>query len=589
MSTESMTDKGEVAASASPVGLTHKQILTILAGLMAGMLLAALDQTIVATSIRTIADDLGDLSGQAWATTAYLITSTITTPLYGKLSDLYGRRPLFITAITIFIAGSIASGFATSMNELAAFRGIQGLGAGGLFSLALAILADIVPPRERARYQGMFLAVFGTSSVLGPVIGGFFAGASTIFGLDGWRWVFLINVPIGIVALAVVFKVLHIPHTRRDHRIDWWGAVALVVGMVPLLLVAEQGNKWGWGSGRTLGFIALGVVGLASFVFVEFKMKDDALIPMRLFKNGPFSLGLIINVLIGLAMFGALACLPLYLQLVKGASPTASGLLLLPMMLGLMGGAMGSGIYTSKTGKYKIFPIAGATILVVAFMLLLTVTVDTPYVLLDVYFLMIGLGLGLNMQTMMLAVQNVVKARDIGVATSSATFFRQVGGTLGTAIFLSILFNSLPNNIGSKLTTAAQTPEFQGAMQSSGMTPTDLAGFGEKITSDSSFLNKLDPIIARPIKEGFVASTHSVYILAAIVMVVGLILAFRLKEVPLREKSALQEIQEEDAAAAAAEAAGNVGNAGEAVAAADATTESSGAAPTTLTKKPDRH
>jgi len=587
MSTESATETGEVTASASPVGLTHKQILTILAGLMAGMLLAALDQTIVATSIRTIADDLGDLSGQAWATTAYLITSTITTPLYGKLSDLYGRRPLFITAITIFVAGSIASGFATSMNELAAFRGIQGLGAGGLFSLALAILADIVPPRERARYQGMFLAVFGTSSVLGPVIGGFFAGATTIFGLDGWRWVFLINVPIGIVALAVVFKVLHIPHTRRDHRIDWWGALALIVGMVPLLLVAEEGNKWGWGSGKTLGFIALGLVGLASFVFIEFKMKDDALIPMRLFKNGPFSLGLIINVLIGLAMFGALACLPLYLQLVKGASPTASGLLLLPMMLGLMGGAMGSGIYTSRTGKYKIFPIAGASILVVAFVLLLTVTVDTPYVVLDVYFLMIGLGLGLNMQTMMLAVQNVVKARDIGVATSSATFFRQVGGTLGTAIFLSILFNSLPNNIGTKMTAAAQTPEFQSAMQTSGLTTESLAGLGDKLTSDSSFLNNLDSVIARPIKEGFVSSTHAVYILAAIVMVVGLILAFRLKEVPLREKSALQEIQEEDAAAAAA-AIGDVGNSGEAVAAADAVTDSAGTGSPDLTKGSSR-
>ena len=230
------------------IGLTHKQISTILIGLMAGMFLAALDQTIVSTSIRVIGDDLGGLSLQAWVTTAYLITSTVTTPLYGKLSDIYGRRPLFITAITLFIIGSLACSFSQSMYQLAAFRAFQGLGAGGLFSLALAILADIVPPRERAKYQGYFLAVFGTSSVIGPIVGGFFAGAETILGITGWRWVFLINVPIGLIALAIVMRVLHIPHTRHNHRIDWWGAAALIVGIVPLLVVAEQGRQWGWGS-----------------------------------------------------------------------------------------------------------------------------------------------------------------------------------------------------------------------------------------------------------------------------------------------------------------------------------------------------
>jgi len=230
----------------SPAGLTHKQIQTILIGLMAGMLLAALDQTIVSTSIRTIADDLHGLSAQAWVTTAYLITSTVTTPLYGKLSDIYGRRPMFITAISIFVFGSILCTFATSMYELAAFRAIQGIGAGGLFSMALAILADIAPPRERAKYQGYFLAVFGMSSVIGPLVGGFFAGTSTILGITGWRWVFLVNVPIGIAALLIVLRVLHIPHIRHDHRIDWWGAAALIIGLVPLLIVAEQGREWGW-------------------------------------------------------------------------------------------------------------------------------------------------------------------------------------------------------------------------------------------------------------------------------------------------------------------------------------------------------
>ncbi len=543
----------------SPVGLTHKQILTILGGLMAGMLLAALDQTIVSTSIRTIADDLGQLSGQAWATTAYLITSTITTPLYGKLSDLYGRRPLFISAISIFVVGSVLSGIATSMTELAAFRAIQGLGAGGLFSLALAILADIVPPRERSRYQGMFLAVFGTSSVIGPIIGGFFAGADSIFGITGWRWVFLINVPIGIVALAVVLKVLHIPHTRRDHRIDWWGAVALVVGMVPLLLVAEQGNKWGWLSAGSIVSIVVGVLGIVGFVFIEKKMGDDALIPMRLFANRQFSQGLIVNVLIGLAMFGALATLPLYLQLVKGATPTQSGLWLLPMMVGLMGGSISSGIITGKTGRYKIFPVVGTALLIIAFgMMLALIHVDTPYLVLAGTFLVLGAGLGLNMQTMMMAVQNTVKARDIGVATSSATFFRATGGTIGTAVFLSLLFNGLPTNVQTQVGEVAQTPAFQQALASSGTT---FQAYGQQLaglSEDSAFLNNLPTALAQPVKQGFVDSTHVVYILAGIVAVLAFLLVLMLKEVPLRTKSALQEIQEEEAAAAAA-AAGNVG------------------------------
>jgi len=241
---------------------THREILTILGGLMIGMFLAALDQTIVATAIRTIADDLDGLSLQAWATTAYLITGTISTPLYGKLSDLYGRKPLFLTAIGIFLVGSLACSFATSMYQLAAFRALQGLGAGGLFSLALTIIGDIVAPRERARYQGYFVAVFGTSSVLGPVVGGFLAGQSELLGMTGWRWVFLINIPLGIVALVVVSRVLNIPHNRREHRIDWPGALALTVGLVPLLIVAEQGRTWGWSSPAALLCYLVGMIRL---------------------------------------------------------------------------------------------------------------------------------------------------------------------------------------------------------------------------------------------------------------------------------------------------------------------------------------
>lgn len=553
------------APASTPV-LSHKQIQVILLGLMAGMLLAALDQTIVSTSIRVIADDLHGLSAQAWVTTAYLITSTVTTPLYGKLSDIYGRRPMFLIAISIFVIGSLMCTFSTSMYELAAFRAIQGIGAGGLFSMALAILADIAPPRERAKYQGYFLAVFGTASVIGPLVGGFFAGAETILGIAGWRWVFLVNVPIGVAALLIVWFTLHIPHIRHDHRIDWWGAAALMVGLVPLLIVAEQGREWGWASASVLSLIALGVVGVASFIFIEIKMKDEALIPMRLFSSRVFSTGMAANVLIGLGMFGALSTLPLYLQLVKGATPTESGLLLIPMMIGIMGGSVLSGQLTMRTGHYKIFPVIGTALLTLSFFLMLTVDVDTGYALLDLYFIMIGLGLGLCMQTLLIAVQNTVPAKDMGVATSSATFFRQMGGTLGVAVFLSLLFNSLPDKIQSAFQSAAGNPSFITAIQAAAQDPNSpshgvamalaqaqtnpaaASSISDSLNSDSSFLNTLDPAIARPFQEGYVASTQLVYIIGGVIMVLAFVLVLSMKELPLRTQSALEERLAEQAA-----------------------------------------
>ncbi|OLT15173.1 hypothetical protein BJF78_16300 [Pseudonocardia sp. CNS-139] len=344
--------------------LSHRQILTIFGGLMIGMFLAALDQTIVSTAIRTIADDLHGLSLQAWATTAYLITATISTPLYGKLSDIYGRKPFFLAAISIFVVGSAASAFATSMYQLAAFRGLQGLGAGGLFSLALTIIGDVVAPRERARYQGYFVAVFGTSSVLGPVAGGFFAGQPEILGIAGWRWVFLVNVPLGIVALAVVSRVLNIPHTRREHRIDWPGALALAVGLVPLLIVAEQGRAWGWGSPPALACYALGLVGIVAFLLAERHIGEDALLPLRFFRNGVFGWGSLAGFVVGTGMFGALALLPLYLQIVKGSSPTQAGLQTLPLVLGIMSMSVLSGQLISRTGRYKVWPVIGTSLMI---------------------------------------------------------------------------------------------------------------------------------------------------------------------------------------------------------------------------------
>jgi EmrB/QacA subfamily drug resistance transporter len=551
--------------------LSHRQILSILSGLMLGMFLAALDQTIVATSIRTIADDLQGLSLQAWATTAYLITATISTPLYGKLSDLYGRRPWFLTAISVFVIGSILCGFADSMYQLAAFRAVQGLGAGGLFSLALTIIGDIVPPRERARYQGYFLAVFGTSSVLGPVIGGFLAGQATVLGITGWRWVFLVNVPVGIVALAVVARNLHLPHTRRDHRIDWPGALALIVGLTPLLILAEQGRGWGWASTRSLSLMVIGLAGLVGFLMAERRYGDDALLPLRLFRGRTFGIGSVLNFLIGMGMFGGLAALPLYLQIVKGATPTQAGLMLLPMTAGIMAGSIFSGQMIARTGRYKIFPVVGSMLLVLGLLLVSFVGVDTPLWQTMLIMTVFGLGLGGNMQPLVLAVQNAVPPRDMGVATSSATFFRQMGGTLGTAVFLAILFST----VGGKIKGAFRVPENSAALQAAVSDPNVLAdptnaSVAAAIKSggalpagaldDTSFLSHLDPRLARPFLEGFAGSINLVSFCGAMVLLVAAVVVWFLPEEPLRSVSGIQARHEDDERRASEAAAVSTGS-----------------------------
>ncbi|HEX5521999.1 MAG TPA: MDR family MFS transporter [Pedococcus sp.] len=550
-------------AVARPDGpLTHKQIVTILIGLMMGMFLAALDQTIVATAIRTIADDLKGLDEQAWATTAYLITSTIVTPLYGKLSDIYGRKRFFITAISIFIVGSVLCTFADSMFQLAAFRAVQGLGAGGLFSLALAIIGDIVPPRERAKYQGYFLAVFGTSSVLGPVIGGFLAGQDTILGIDGWRWVFLVNVPIGAAALAVVTKTLHLRHTRLDHRIDWWGAATLSASLIPLLLVAEQGRQWGWTSANSLICYAIGLTAGISFFLIERAMGEEAILPLSLFRIRTVGVASIASVLIGVAMFGGLACLPLYLQIVKGATPTQAGLLLLPMTLGIMAGSIGSGVAISKTGRYRHFPIIGAALLTVALFVFHYIAATTPLWQTMIVMVFFGIGLGFNFQPLTLAVQNAVVPQQIGVATSTATFTRQIGGTIGTAAFLSILFSTVPGNIAESMGRLAPKGDFQAALKdpanaqfAKDFMQAQQSGGGAASSSgvlkDSSFLSHLDSRLARPFLEGFSDSIDLVFLVGAGVMVFGFLVMLFLPHVELRSGSAYSERGQADAAAEA--------------------------------------
>ncbi|WP_205673031.1 MFS transporter [Amycolatopsis nivea] len=498
--------------------LTHRQIVTIISGLMCGMFLAALDQTIVGTSIVRIANDLHGFDLQAWATTAYLITSTIATPIYGKLSDIYGRKPFYLAAIAIFVAGSAAASFSTSMYELAAFRAVQGLGAGGLMSLAMTIIGDVVPPRERARYQGYFLAVFGTSTVLGPVLGGFFAGFDTLGGLHGWRWVFLINVPIGIIALFVVAKVLNVPHNRHDHKIDWWGALTMVIAVVPFLIVAEQGQKWGWGDQKSIWMYIIGGVGIVLFIVVEKLMKDAALIPLRLFKNSTFTVAIIGGVIVGVAMFGAITMIPQYLQVVQGYTPTESGLLMLPLMVGIMSSSIISGKITSKTGRYKIFPVVGTILIAAGAFFFAMVKYDTPIWHPLVAALIIGLGLGQCMQTLIIAVQNAGPRKDMGVSTASATFFRQIGGTAGVAVFLTILFNVLPGNI---------TKAFGGHLPPGGG-----ANLGD-LSSNTSVIQTLPEAVRTPILIGFTESITTVFWVAGGVALLATLVLLFMKEIPL--------------------------------------------------------
>jgi EmrB/QacA subfamily drug resistance transporter len=531
--------------------LTHRQILTILSGLVLGMFLAALDQTIVSTAIKTIGNDLNDLSAQAWVTTAFLITSTIATPLFGKLSDIYGRKRLFMLSIVIFVAGSALCGLAQSMYELAAFRALQGIGAGGIMPLALAVIGDIIPPRERARYQGYMMAVFASASVLGPVLGGLFSGANSILGIAGWRWIFYINVPIAALALVVVARVLKVDHERRYRRIDWYGSVTLAVGLVPLLIVAEQGRTWGWASIGSFLCYVVGGGGLATFVWVQQRMGEDALLPLRLFRVSTFSVASAQTTVIGMAMFGGIAVIPLYLQIVKGASPTKSGLLMVPLVGGLMLASLSAGRIISRTGRYKIFPVIGSVLMVLGMGLMTQISADTALWQTDIYMLVFGIGMGLNMQSLVLAMQNSVDAKDMGVASSSSTFFRTVGGTLGTAIFLSILFSVAGSKIASEYAKAPSDAAFQAAIKAH---PDQLASLNQHLSSgldDTSFLTGLAKPISRPFFVGFSNAADVVFLVCAVILLSSIVLSISLKEVPLRLVSGAQARAQAEGAEAA--------------------------------------
>ncbi|MFC9242951.1 MDR family MFS transporter [Streptomyces sp. NPDC057136] len=539
--------------------ITPRQIRLIIAGLMLSMFLSSLDQTIVSTSMRTIADDLQGLDVQAWVSTAYLVALAVTTPLYGKLSDIYGRKPFFIGAISVFIVGSIACAYADSMYQLAAFRGLQGVGAGGLVTLGLTIIADIVPPRDRPKYQGAFFAVWGTSSVLGPLLGGLLSGQSEILGITGWRWVFLVNAPTGILALIVVSKVLKLPHQRSEHRIDWWGAALLPLCVVPVLVVAEQGDDWGWDSIRSIACYVLGGVSLIAFLLIERRMKHEALIPLRLFTIPTFRMSMVTAALVGVGMFGGIVLAPQYLQIARGASPTEAGLMTLPLMLGIMIGSIISGGGIARSGRYKIFTVVGAALTAIGLGLFYTVEVDTPLWQPLLFMGIFGLGLGNCMQTLTAAAQNAVPVRAMGLGTALVTFFRQIGGSLGVAALLSVLFHTVGGNITDSFKAARHDPDFLAAMQDPAVhTDPDNAPFFKALDtgdtghllSDSSFLEHLDPRLARPFRAGFTESIDLVFLIAACVLVLGFVAALMIKEVPIRTAPDADEVTgtpEEDA------------------------------------------
>lgn len=505
---------------------THKEILVIMGGLMTGLLLAALDQTIVSTALKNIVEEFNGLNHYTWVVTAYLLTSTASTPLYGKISDLYGRRPVFQFAIVTFLVGSLLAGASQNMTQLIATRAIQGLGAGGLMALTFVIIGDIIPPRERGRYQGYFGAVWGLSSVAGPLLGGYFSDHNQILGITGWRWIFYINIPFGILSLVVTSLVLHIPFQKRDHKIDYLGAIFMVTGVTSILLtVSVYGPQNGWTDSRTLLYLLVGLVLTGLFIWQETRASEPIL-PLRLFKNHTFSLTSVLGAVIGAGMFGAIVMLPLYMQVVKGYTASDAGLKLIPLMLGIVTTSIFSGKMISKHGHYKRFPIVGTLLMTIGILAMTRLEIDTPYWQISIYAVIVGMGLGLSMQTIVIALQNSVDLSDMGVATSSNTFFRSLGSVFGTAFFGAVLTNRLAHYLAES----------------------GLKGGGENsFTNNTALIKKLPPEVQTTILESFVKAFHFVFYTAAPVTALGFFLALMLKEVPLRTHGDYSKAREEAA------------------------------------------
>ncbi|HEX5566705.1 MAG TPA: MDR family MFS transporter [Streptomyces sp.] len=493
-------------------GQPRRTVWLAISALLLGLLLAALDQTIVATALPTIVSDLGGLNHLSWVVTAYLLASTAATPLWGKLGDQYGRKRLYQGAIVLFLAGSALCGLAQNMAELIAFRAVQGLGGGGLMVLSMAIVGDIVPPRDRGRYQGVFGAVFGATSVLGPLVGGLFVDHLS------WRWVFYVNLPLGAVALAVVAAALHVPVRRERHRIDYLGTLLIAsVATCVVLVTSLGGTTWGWGSVQVVGLVVFGAVLLLAFVRVERRAAEPVL-PLGLFRLRTFTICSVIGFVMGFALFGSMTYLPTFLQVVHGISPTMSGVHMLPMVLGLLVSSTGSGQIVSRTGRWKVFPVTGTAVTAVGLLLLHRLDENSTTWQMSGAFLVLGLGLGLVMQVLVIAVQNAVPYEHLGVATSGATFFRSIGASVGVSALGAVFAAALNSRLTEALRDRALPP---------GVSP-------EGLRSDPRAVGELAPGVRADVLHAYAESITGVFLWAVPVVLAASVLAWFLKEEPLR-------------------------------------------------------